>query len=651
MSNVKRLSPRDFASTGSVADPQFSKNAEVATYLKKQDGRSYVVWADLVRGDIQGEVEIPVKFPHAFGSGVSQLTDDGECLYYVTRSGGISRIHRDKRETQCIYSGRGVSNISLSQHSGRIAAVIFGDRVAVFESDECDHGVTVSEHPRALSLLQNLPASLSKFIVQRPDFVSDVCISDDGSRVVWHEWALPDMAWQRSQLSMYDFDANGDSIVSVFAGGDYFVSQPRFSPDPDKIAFLAEAGGHLRLWVADLAQWSASLVVDEQFEHGGPPWGNGNRTFDFSADGRQLIFSRNEAGFGRLVSSDLTGGHTREIAKAHHFAIHSSQRSLLAVRSGSKTPNCIVSYQLDTRERTILARSFSEKFHHVSAVEPILGMAPYSESFHPFLRGRFLDALVASPDMPEVPYRLYRPEPEPGTDFPTLITFHGGPTDQATVTFSTRNLAFLQAGFQVVSFDYRGSTGWGKQFREAIRGGFGATEIIDMLSVLSALDDGGWLGSKALIVNGGSSGGYSALRSLCVTAGLFDGAIASYPLIDLVASQYSTHRLESRYFDFLLGKLPDQIALYRERSIAADEVDDVPLLIMQGDNDPVVNYHQVVDFVAALEHLKRQVEFGLFVGEGHGFSAPESIETEFEMYETFLSRFIDITTARRFIRP
>ncbi|NNN18996.1 MAG: S9 family peptidase [Acidimicrobiaceae bacterium] len=637
MSNVTRLSPNDFSHLTSLADPQISLDGRYATYLKKANGKSSVIWVDLEDPSDVASREVAVRPAHPFGGGVTQLSGDGQTLYFATLSGGITRMDLVSGRTSDIYNGPGVSQISLSLDQSRIGAVVFGDRVALFDTSGGSEPYVVSEYPRELRPFSGMPATPGYFVFGRPDYVFDVSLSPTGKQVIWHEWALPNMAWQRSQIAYLDLDTKvGDSLIDICAGGDYFVSQPRFSPDGDRMAFLAEVSGFLRLWTADITHWSAELAVDEKFEHGGAPWGNGNRTFDFSTDGKRIYFSRNEAGHGRLLELNLETSRVSELAKAHHFGIKSSNSSLIAVRSGAKTPNVIVSYDLENGKRFEIDRAYGERFYSAVSTEPILGIAPYSTSLHGYVKPQFKDE-IARVEPLGIPYRLFRLDAF-GADAPTVVTFHGGPTDQALVTYSIRNVAFLQAGYQVLTFDYRGSTGWGKSFREALDSGFGLFEIVDLLTVLSDLVCRDLVNLGSIVVNGGSSGGYSALRSICMTKGLFCGAIAVYPLVDLAESVAATHRFESRYFDSLVGSLPNKVNLYRQRSLRAGELDAIPLLLMHGDSDPVVDHRQVVRFVEEAQVCGKQIKFMLFPGEGHGFTSADSLFAEFGAYEEFLGQ-------------
>lgn len=634
----KKLSPHDFSRIDSVTDPHVSLDGRLGSFIKRSNGKTYVVWFDISNTQMT-EVEIPVKFTYAFGGGVSQISKDGMHLFFVTKSGGIAVIDRRSGAISEIYDGPGVSQISLGSNDELIAGVIFGDRAALFSTERKSAPKILSEFPRIYAPFGGLPEHVSYFANERPDFILDINLSDDGTFVSWHEWALPKMPWQRSQIALMNLAelSNPSPSISICAGGDYFVSQPRFSPDGRTLGFLAEVGSYLHLWTADLSTWRAREISTEEREHGGVPWGSGSRTFAFSQNGESVYYSRNEGGFGRLVCAELSSGELSDVAKAHHFGMQCSNNTLIALRSGSKTPHVLVSYQLDDFSRTEIERVFASGFYEAPSAEPLLAIAPYSSSLYKFVKDDWIDEFASVAPL-DIPYRLYRPTSEADKKFPTIVSFHGGPTDQSLVTYSTRNTAFIQAGYQVLTFDYRGSSGWGREFREGLDREFGVAEIVDLLTVLSDLVSKGLVSLGDVVLNGGSSGGYSALRSICVTQGLFSGVIAEYPLIDLADSASSTHRFESRYFDDLVGKLPSEIDRYGRRSIDPAEMDDVPVLIMHGSSDPVVNHQQVVRFVERAHKLGKAVEFTLFEGEGHGFSFPASIESEFRSYEKFLSR-------------
>ncbi len=638
------LTPFDFAHQDSVADPQLTPDGRYAAYVLKSSGKSKIVVVEMGENLTKVVYEVPVRSPHPFGGGVSQIAPDGRRLYFVTVTGGISLIDLVSGEVCTVYDGPGVSQITLSGNGCRIAATVFGDRVAVFATQGKAKPIVVSEYPRVLRSFHGLPGRVRHFVENRPDFVFDVTISSNGEQVAWHEWALPDMPWQQSQIVCTQLEGGASPEILICAGGDYFVSQPRFSPSGEKLGFMAETSSYLRLWVADLQQWTAELVSDDALEHAGPPWGNGNRTYSFSSDSSIMYFSRNEAGHGRLVGVGLQSGEQVEIGKAHHFGMSVASNALVAVRSGAKTPNAIVTYDLSTGERSYLEQAYSEAFHAFASVEPEIATAKYSDLLHYLIDEEHRKELASVEPM-DIHYRIYRPEGA-GEPLGTIATFHGGPTEQALVTFAPRNLAFVQAGFQVLAFDYRGSAGWGQEFRNALNGGFGVYEIVDLLSVLADLVDQGKASPGSIVLNGGSSGGYSALRSLCLTRGLFCGAIAEYPLIDLAGSAANTHRLESRYFDRLLGLLPSEVELYNKRSVSASELDNVPILLMHGDSDNVVDHRHVVEFAEEARALGKDLEFILFPGEGHGFSSPEAIEREFAAYEAFLRRMAAMIEAQ-----
>lgn len=633
MNRDQIIEPNEFANSDSISAPQVSLNGRYISYLLRTSGTTYIVRVDLEDGAEQTTYEVPVRFSHPLGGGSLQLCESGEEAYFITISGGIAKLDFAARKVTTIYHGPGVLQISLGFHETKIAAVIFGDRVALFDLAG-GPAQTLSERVRVIKPFIGLQSRVESYVRERPDFIFDVNLSNNSAQVAWHEWALPNMPWEASQIALLDF-SSADNEILICAGGNYYVSQPRFSHDGSKLGFLAECDSYLNLSIGDIFSWTSSTVVDEPFEHGGPPWGLGNRSFSFSPKGERVFYCRNEGGFGRLLAYDLIGKRLSELGKAHHFALATSNDSVVSIRSGAKTPNAIVTYQTQSGKRTEVAGSYGERFYRLDLPEPESYLASYSEDLYSYISDEMRDEFSSFGGF-DIPYRIYSPAGHRGTELPTIMSFHGGPTDQPLVTYSNRNIAFLQQGYQVVQFDYRGSTGWGKPLRDALGGGFGVVEVIDLLTVLADMRSRALIGDQPIVLNGGSSGGYSALRALCATSNLFAGAIAEYPLIDLAKSVVSTHRFESRYFDQLIGVLPDHLESYQRRSIDAKQIDEVPLLIMHGDADPVVHYKQVVDFVENLQQLGKDVEFFLFEGQGHGFSDPMVIEKQYRAYHDFL---------------
>jgi dipeptidyl aminopeptidase/acylaminoacyl peptidase len=218
---------------------------------------------------------------------------------------------------------------------------------------------------------------------------------------------------------------------------------------------------------------------------------------------------------------------------------------------------------------------------------------------------------------------------------------HGGPTSQSTAGYHAGTQFFTSRGYAVLEVNYRGSTGYGKAYREALKGKWGILDVEDVASGAEFLGASGRADGKRLVIMGGSAGGYTVLRTLTEHPGLFKAGICMYGVSDLFGLALETHKFESRYLDTLLGPLPQASAVYRDRSplFSAERISD-PIAIFQGEEDKVVSKEQSELIVSSLRARGVPHEYHLYPGEGHGFRKTETIESFYRDVERFLRRYV-----------
>jgi hypothetical protein len=192
----------------------------------------------------------------------------------------------------------------------------------------------------------------------------------------------------------------------------------------------------------------------------------------------------------------------------------------------------------------------------------------------PSVGGRTTHAAVYPPTSPQA--RL----PD-GQGAPYVVFVHGGPTSSSPKRYSGQIAFFTSRGIGVVDVDHGGSTGYGRAYRELLRGQWGVVEVEDCEAVARWLLDAGRATSVA--IRGGSAGGWTVLSALTRGGSVFAAGTSYYGVADLVAMAEDTHDFESRYLDGLVGPLPEARAVYDER-LAAVHVDrlDRPVLLLQG---------------------------------------------------------------------
>jgi len=232
--------------------------------------------------------------------------------------------------------------------------------------------------------------------------------------------------------------------------------------------------------------------------------------------------------------------------------------------------------------------------------------APVTDAFVDGIGGQ-IHALVSRPaDAPEGP-------------LPTVFSLHGGPHSADEDRFSAYRAVWLDAGFAVVEVNYRGSTGYGSAWRDAIEGRPGLTELEDVAAVHDWAVQSGLADPDKCVVNGASWGGYLSLLALGTQPARWAAGIAGVPVADYVAA-YEDEMEQLRSFDrALFGGSPETVpAVYRECSpITYVEAVTAPVLVLAGDNDPRCPIRQIENYLDRL--AKREIPFEFYrFDAGHG---------------------------------
>lgn len=194
----------------------------------------------------------------------------------------------------------------------------------------------------------------------------------------------------------------------------------------------------------------------------------------------------------------------------------------------------------------------------------------------------------------EVAYAYYYPPTSPryeapeGTAPQLLVKAHGGPTGSASVMLNPLVQFWTSRGFALLDVDYRGSTGYGREYRERLAGCWGVADVDDVCAGAEYLVKRGLADPKRLAIDGGSAGGYTTLAALTFRS-VFTAGCSLYGVADLAALAADTHKFESRYLDGLVGRYPEDKAVYEERSpICHTDRLALPILLLQGAEDKIV---------------------------------------------------------------
>lgn len=225
---------------------------------------------------------------------------------------------------------------------------------------------------------------------------------------------------------------------------------------------------------------------------------------------------------------------------------------------------------------------------------------------------------------------------------PLLVKSHSGPTSMASRGLSLSIQFWTSRGWGVVDVNYGGSTGFGRAYRERLRGGWGEEDVTDCAEAARALVKCKKADPTQIAIEGGSAGGFTTLACLCFTD-VFRAAACRYAVTDLTAMAEDTHRFESRYLDHLIGRWPEQRQLYENRSplLHANKI-QCPVIFFQGLQDKVVPPEQTEQMANALRENGIPVELHIFEQEGHGFRDSAVKIKVLETTEQFFRRHLKL---------
>jgi dipeptidyl aminopeptidase/acylaminoacyl peptidase len=225
---------------------------------------------------------------------------------------------------------------------------------------------------------------------------------------------------------------------------------------------------------------------------------------------------------------------------------------------------------------------------------------------------------------------------------PLMVLIHGGPTAAARPLLSMAVRYWTSRGWTVADVNYRGSTGYGRRYRDQLHEGWGVVDVADCVAVAQWLADAGRVDADRMVIRGGSAGGFTTLAALC-DSDVFAAGTSLYGIADLELLTAETHRFESGYNDWLVGALPEHADRYVDRS-PIHHIDrlDRPLLVLHGAQDAVVPPSQAELVVGALRSAGVPVGYLLFDGEQHGFRRAETLERALVAEAYFLASVLDL---------
>jgi dipeptidyl aminopeptidase/acylaminoacyl peptidase len=460
------------------------------------------------------------------------------------------------------------------------------------------------------------------------DFYSAPVLSPDGTRLAWVQWDHPQMSWDGTELCEARFDGQTASSRRVVAGGiDVSVSVPLYSPE-GILHFASDQSGWWNLYAEDGGSVVALYPASAEFAQ--PDWVFGNATYAFLSDGRMAAVSHH-GGADHLGL--LRDGIFSEIATEFDAieSLHPCGDGLMALAGSTTRPAAVVEISLEDGTTTTLARSRpvgldQDQISVPRSIEfPTEGGLTAHAYFYPPQNAEFVGPETELP--------------------PLLVVTHGGPTSSASPVLNFERQFWTSRGFAMVDVDYGGSTGYGREYRNRLRGQWGVVDVDDCINAARYLADQGLVDGERMAIRGWSAGGFTTLAALTFRD-VFAAGASHYGVADMGSLAEDTHKFEARYLDSMVGPWPAARDLYEARS-PIFHVDQLatPIILLQGLDDPIVPPAQAEMMVAALEARGIPHAYVAFPGEQHGFRQAKNIQRAAEAELYFYSRIFGFTPA------
>ncbi|MGW3495215.1 prolyl oligopeptidase family serine peptidase [Streptomyces sp. NPDC001020] len=472
-------------------------------------------------------------------------------------------------------------------------------------------------------------------VVTGADFFAFPTPSPDGRQLAWICWNHPHMPWDASELRVGSA-REGSPIVgrTVMGGGAESVLAPWWR-DEATLYTVSDRSGWWNLYEVDPVRGQPHNLHPLEEEFAAPLWDLGGRPFVPVGDGRLAVV--HGRGDQQLSLLDPRTGELSDIDCGYPVfspVLSSDRNSLVGLAGGPDRPPSIV--RVDA-----LTGAVEEVRCELDDTPPPAYLPTPRAAEFTNLSGDVVHALVYPPSHPDV----CAPDNERP---PYIVWVHGGPTGHDPGMLDLSKAYFTSRGIGVVAVNYGGSSGYGRAYRERLKGMWGVVDVADVSVVARRLAEHGEADGQRLAIRGPSAGGWTALAA--VTTGVathgpvFQAATSYFGVADLERLALHLHDFESHYLDGLVGPLPECAERYRRRSpIGHAGKTTCPVLLLQGEEDPIVPLPQAKVFSDELTAHGVDHALLTFPGESHGFRMAATMVAALQAELAFYGRALGFT--------
>ncbi len=418
--------------------------------------------------------------------------------------------------------------------------------------------------------------------------------------------------------------STAQSTLLTSHDGERTYSANDISTDGKSVLITSNAGnGYDNVGLLDIATKKIHWITQDKWEISGETFSPDRKFLTYSAnvDGNTDIYLY-DLGSGKARALPLPKGVNFTAGRPSPFTRDSSR--LLYYHNGPTAPGDLWVYNLADGRSHQLTYSLVGGVRSENMVEPYLVHYPSKD-------GKWIVSAFVY-----VPYNLPR-----NGEHPAIIYVHGGPTAQTMNTFNRFVQYMTNQGYIVIAPNYRGSTGYGKEFQQANLFDMGGADLQDVLAAADWIKQTGYVDPKKLILMGGSYGGYMTMMGVTKAPEMWAAGVAIVPFVNWFTEIQHEDPVLQQSDLATMGDLVKNKALYEDRS-PINFVDRIkaPLYLLAGGNDPRCPKEEAQQVVDAVKKRGGVAEYKVYENEGHGFARVENQIDAYKRVADFLQAHV-----------
>lgn len=511
-----------------------------------------------------------------------------------------------------------------------------GVYIAIVEREE---SVGENENAMFIGLIsRDSDAPVTK-LIDGSDFYSNLVFCSKNNRVAWVQWQHPGMPWDETQLWVAelgdDYQLLEGSIRQIALANDD-------STEPCVCQLLFAGNGRL-FFSVDFKGFSINSDISDNY------WGL--HSYDFGTtklskidmgvgqEGVEFGYPHWVYGDARIVQLDqhqllMVGSHPEGDQlfivnqNSYDVTVLGERNATLQHLASNRAGKCVLTCLNNDRPPRLLELEFSEQSNKIKQQRIVVDADPidFDASIAEHISFPTRDGDHAYGFYYRPINQQYQNRTAPELNPPLIVMVHGGPTARAYGHFDLQKQFWTSRGFAIFDVNHRGSSGYGRQFRDALYGQWGEVDASDIIDGIDYLTGCGKADSERICIRGKSAGGYAVLRALTEYPSVFKAGACYYGIGNLVTLAEATHKFEKHYTDRLIDEVFDLTSavstsskFYQRSPINKIDQVDSAMIIFQGSLDKVVPPSVALEVVCALKASKLEHDYTEYDDEAHGF--------------------------------